>query len=339
MGLRKGILLIGFVFSILAMAGLVILLELVVGYRAVVLSRPTPTPTKTPRPTLMATSTPTPVVLAMAVETSVTFPTLASSPPGLAVSPAASTSTLTPVTPFTSVPMVTFTPGETASPTDAAAAGPALTSNDAFIPANIPTVPATTAPNAETSGWSFVGLRVCTDQYEGGLWLYGDLINNTGVYQELFFITGTFYNAQGQAIADEGNAYGYSPALVIPPGERVPFELTVEGVQSAANFDLRVEAQPSSQVPRQDFEFSDLDQLDEGYGYCIGGTLRNPGSELQDYLVVVAVLYDGQDRVIGFGEHRADPKSVVGDETEEFEICVDPHDQDVARYELRAWGQ
>jgi hypothetical protein len=60
---------------------------------------------------------------------------------------------------------------------------------------------------------------------------------------------------------------------------------------------------------------------------------------LRDDLVVVAVLYDSQDRVISFGEYYMDPEYVVGDQTEEFEICVDSYDQDVARYELRAWGQ
>jgi hypothetical protein len=186
------------------------------------------------------------------------------------------------------------------------------------------------------SGWSFLGVRVYTDQYEGGLLLYGDLLNDTGSSQEVWYLTGTFYDAQGQVIADEGNAYGYCPVDVISSGGRVPFDLTVEGIQSAADFDLSVEAEPSSAAPRQDFEFSDLDQLDEGYGYCIGGTLQNPGSELQDYLVVVAVVYDNQDRVISFDSYYTDPEYVVGDQTEEFEICVDSYDQDVARYELRA---
>lgn len=308
MDFRKSISLVGCVLSFFTMAGLIIMFVLVIGYRAIAHSQSTPTPTKTPRPTVVATSTPTPVILAMAVETPVTSPTLV---PSLAAYIPTPTSGLTAA--FTPSPISTLT----------------------NTPLPIPEAPLTLG----TSGWSFVGVRIYTDQYDDSLLLYGDLINNAGASQELWYLTGTFYDAQGQVIADEGSAYGYWPVEVIPPGGHVPFELIVEGIQSAAGFDLSVEAQPSSATPRQDFEFSDLYQLDEGYGYCIGGTLRNPGSKLQDYLTVVAVLYDGQDKVISFGEYYADPEYVVGDQTEEFEVCVDPHDQDVARYELRAWGQ
>jgi hypothetical protein len=177
------------------------------------------------------------------------------------------------------------------------------------------------------------------NQYEGGLLMYGEISNKTGVAQEITFITGTFYDAQGQVIADEGSAYGYSPVLVLPAGGQAPFELIVDGVQSAASFDLTVDAQTSSQVARQDFEFSDEYQKNDEYGYCIGGSVRNPGAPLQDDLVILAVLYDDQDRVIGFGEYYPDYENLVGDQSEDFEVCVDAYGQTVARYELQAWGQ
>lgn len=169
--------------------------------------------------------------------------------------------------------------------------------------------------------------------------LYGNFINNTGTSQELFFITGTFYDAQGQVIADEESTYDYWSVPVIPPGGRAPFELTVEGIQSAANFDLRVEAEPSNENPRQDFEFSDLYEDPGGGFYCVGGTIRNPGDRLQDYLLIVVVLYDNQERVIYFSDYYADPEYATGDEPQDFEVCVDTLNQEVARHELQAWGQ
>lgn len=55
--------------------------------------------------------------------------------------------------------------------------------------------------------------------------------------------------------------------------------------------------------------------------------------------MVVAILYDSQDRVINFGNyHQPAPTALVGDQMMDFEICVDPLDQTVTRYELRAWG-
>jgi hypothetical protein len=195
-------------------------------------------------------------------------------------------------------------------------------------------------PTVESPGWSFAGVRVYTDQYQDGLLLYGDLINNTGTSQELMRVTGTFYYAQGQVIADEESTYDYWTVGILPPAGRVPFELTVDGIQGAAKFKLRVEAEPSNESPRQDFEFSDLDQWNEEDVYCVEGMVRNPGGELQDYLAIVAVLYDNQDRVVNFGDYY-EPylTDVVGGQPLDFEICVAPPNQGVARYELRAWGQ
>ncbi|HXV42119.1 MAG TPA: hypothetical protein VEC96_03585 [Anaerolineae bacterium] len=67
--------------------------------------------------------------------------------------------------------------------------------------------------------------------------------------------------------------------------------------------------------------------------------MRNPSGPLSSYLMVVAILYDSQDRVINFGNyHQPAPTALVGDQMMDFEICVDPLDQTVTRYELRAWG-
>jgi hypothetical protein len=197
----------------------------------------------------------------------------------------------------------------------------------------------TVTPIPQTSGWSFSSVRVYADQEENSLQLYGNFSNNTGTSQELYYITGSIYDAQGQVIADEENTYDYWSVPVIPPGGRAPFELTVEGIQKAANFDLRVEAEPSSENPRQDFEFSDLYEDPGGDFHCVGGTIRNPGDRLQDYLLIVVVLYDNQERVIYFSDYFADPEYATGDKPQDFEVCVDTLGQEVARYELQAWGQ
>ncbi len=183
-------------------------------------------------------------------------------------------------------------------------------------------------------------MRIDADQYDKGLLLYGTLINNTETAQELEFVTGTFYDAQGQIIAGEANTDAYWPAYAVAPGGgSMPFELLVTGINSAADFDLSLEAISSSEIPRQDFEITDLDQRHDVDDYCVAGTLRNPGSELQDYLVIAVVLYDNRDNVVNFGDEQApDPRQVVGEQTYNFEICLGPPNQEVVRYELEAWG-
>jgi hypothetical protein len=188
-------------------------------------------------------------------------------------------------------------------------------------------------------GWVFTGVAANPNP-EGGLVLHGNLLNNTDAPQELQSVNGTFYDGQGQAIAGPDQAYAYWPGYVVPPRGNMPFELLVEGISSAANFQLAAQAQPSSDPPRQDFTVSELNQRSEDGEYCLSGQLRNPGSELADYLIIAAVLYDAQNNVIKFGDYQEfGHDEIEGDTTASFDICVDPPAQEVARYEVVAWGR
>jgi hypothetical protein len=53
----------------------------------------------------------------------------------------------------------------------------------------------------------------------------------------------------------------------------------------------------------------------------------------------MAVLYDDQDRVINYSDdYQRFPEGLVKDTTADFDVCVNPLEQTVTRYELRAWG-
>jgi hypothetical protein len=298
--------------------------------------------TRTPLPTFTPMTPGTSLAMTMPEQPPAASPEPSPTSPPAPAAPAPASPTLAP--PPASTPTVASVPSET--PGQAPAVVPAPVPAD--TPAASPTPPLATSalataptvtPIPQTSGWSFSSVRLYADQEEDSLQLYGNFINNTGTSQELFYITGTFYDAQGQVIADEESTYDYWSVPVIPTGGRAPFELTVEGIQSAANFDLRVEAEPSNETPRQDFEFSDLYEDPAGDFYCVGGSIRNPGDRLQDYLLIVVALYDNQDRMIYFSDYYADPDYATGDEPQDFEVCVDTLSQEVTRYDLQAWGQ
>ena len=65
--------------------------------------------------------------------------------------------------------------------------------------------------------------------------------------------------------------------------------------------------------------------------YCVAGELRNPGGELQEYVVMMAILYDSQEKVVNFGDELEPFPRILGDDTLEFEICVQTLGQTVAR--------
>jgi hypothetical protein len=314
-----------------------------------------PTLTRTPLPTLTPTLLPsTPPAVTEITPNDVP----ATQPPSL---PPLSTSTLgevelssAPVTPTglptstaipidipTSTAIPTDLPTSTAIPTDlpTSTAIPTDLPTSTIIPTDTPLPPPTETSTPEPSGWSFANMRTYADEDAESLWLYGDVTNNTGTTQKLTTITGTFYDAQGQLIANENNTLGYWPVDVVPAGERIPFELAVEGIQNAANYELRAASEMGDSPPRHDFDFTDLEQWNEEGVYCLMGALLNPGNELTEYLVIIAVFYDGQGNVINFSEdYTSNPTWVIGDEFYDFEICIDPSGQDFDHYELQAWG-
>lgn len=211
-----------------------------------------------------------------------------------------------------------------------------------MVPTPTQSLPATptSAPPAQTSGWSFMNVQVYPDEFLEGVVLYGEAINNTGSTQDLTIIRATLYDAQGQLVAGSDDVIDYWPINIVPAGARLPFELLVPEVETVADFELNVEAQPGSQTPQQNFEILDLSQQQDEFGFCLAGQVRNLGNPLQEYLIVMAVLYDSQDHVIKFGEYYApDPTLVLGDQLGEFDICIDSIQGEIARHEVRAWGE
>ncbi|HXV42120.1 MAG TPA: hypothetical protein VEC96_03590, partial [Anaerolineae bacterium] len=150
-----------------------------------------------------------------------------------------------------------------AAPLDAAVATPPPPSADA---AANPIPPAVDLSTAE--GWAFNSVRLVADQYGEELLVYGDLINQTGLPQTLTGINGVFYNAQDQSISGQ-SILDFWPIEDIPPDSRVPFELTVIGLQDIAKVNLQVEARPGNAAPRQDFELSDLTASNQPGKYCL----------------------------------------------------------------------
>lgn len=318
----------------------------------IVILRRLPTLTPTPLPVLTSTATSTPTAKTMDQEaagdspTSVILPTSTDEPvAAVTVANVFNNEDTVPVNIVSasadfpasnSADIPTSLPTATTTQMPSPATTSTATATEIPVPANTPTVIPTSTPTPE--GWVFSGVRL--DQSQGDLLVYGDIINKTGGPQNLALISGTFYDAQGVPISN-ASTFDYWIIETIRHGGRAPFELTLFGSQGVANFDLHVEAEPGNEtdIPREDFEFLDVNPSAEVGDYCVSGKLRNPGSALQFYLATAVVLYDNQDKVINFSDDYQDsPTDMVGDQAIDFNICVDSLGQEVARYELRAWG-
>ena len=289
-------------------------------------------------------------------------PNLIEPEPGITVAqvPSTSANTPDPLATATALPVLSATvptndplsinmpTGEPAPPTIPLPSGTAFptsvivtqaassTETPTLSPTGIPTATPTAA--SVPQAWAFSNIQVYTDQYEGGLLLYGNVTNSTGTPQELFSIGGDFYDAQGQVIAGPEDSFSYWPGFVLPAGGSMPFELVVDEANSPANFELTTEAEPSNETPRQDFDFAEVNQWTEDETYCISGKLRNPVGALDEYLVIAMILYDAEEKVINFSDY-GEFGSGIGEDGQDFEICIDPPNHGVARYELRAWGR
>jgi hypothetical protein len=305
----------------------------------------TPTPRTEPVPAAVAPPQATAVAAAPAVEPEIPQEAAATAPDAPAVEvaapdplpslsqnveaanpPVVDAPAVPPVEAATSIPLPTAPLAALATETPTPPSGPTDTPPPTLTPAPSP--------------WSFIGVQALPDPYGGGLLMHGNVINNTESAQELKAITSVFLDTQNQVIAATDSGDAYWPGYVVPVGGSMPFEMAVADIDSANNFDLNVEAESSDQIPRQDFEFSDLNQAIDEALYCVTGKLQNRGGTLQDYLVIAVIVYDSQNNVISFVYYEEfAPDWVIGDERLEFELCADLLGASAARHELQAWGR
>lgn len=242
-------------------------------------------------------------------------------------------------------PPPTATPTSAPTPTIQPTQPPALATgvptalpSPTSVPMSDSTAEPTTTSVSAPPGWVFASVRLYPD--DDNMLLYGNAINNTGSLQTIESITGAFYDKNGKTVSDDDEVYTYWPVNDVPPGSSVPFELVAENLDDdVVDFKLSAEAELGRDAPRQDFQFADVKQWTERDSYCVSGAVQNAG-ELNDYLVVAVILYDAQDNIVKFSDSGVfDAGDGIDEENSPFEICIDPPNQDVARYEVEAWGR
>lgn len=229
----------------------------------------------------------------------------------------------------TTTPVAPVTPTSTATAAETATLAPTPTET----PTPEPT--ATRLPG----GWVFADLRLGPASNGKDVLVLGNLINNTGSPQTLDTIDGLFYDSQGQAIENLFYTFDY-PVSEVPQDGHIPFQIEIQDRPNVTDAKLEVLAESGAAGPRQDFEFLEVNASSQGNEYCVTGKVRNPGGALSSYLVIAAVLYDDQNKVINYSydDYGEAVANLAGEQTQDVNICVDSLQQEVARYELEAWG-
>jgi len=208
----------------------------------------------------------------------------------------------------------------------------------ASTPAGTPPPPPP-AQIPDTSGWAFNGVTNVAGNSEEGLLLMGELVNNTGAPQQVIDISGAFYDAQGEDTVNSLNVVSYVPVDPVPVDAHIPFYLQVDGRRDIDHFDLNALSEPASDPPRQDFQFSGVEQwVDDDTGYCLRGQVDNQGPPVQEYLIVVAIGYDDQGSVVNFGEYYVDTLPGSDGQSSPFELCLASPGRQLNRHDLRVFG-
>lgn len=183
---------------------------------------------------------------------------------------------------------------------------------------------------AVQSGLRAEGFSTFIDD-QGILHILGDIANGTDVVKEVV-VGAVLYNDAGQAL---DQVSGLTATEVIPPNGASPFEVLATPPQGFAEFEVIIEGFDSQRNPRLDLEFENVTE-NIGADYRLRGEIANPAGPLEEYVQVVATLYDPDDRVIAFGMDLIQPQKLRPGSKVDFEIRIDAYLGDFARYELTA---
>ncbi len=264
-------------------------------------------------------------------------------------------STGLPTLPSSAVATIAFSGGEGAGVTPAASATPPAAATIEHTPTLLAPTPTTVvaapptspptltpAPTATPSDWTFANVQVMAHPSQNGLIVVGEIVNHTGVPQDVLEISGEFYDAQGRFIAGRLKTTFEIPtnAVPVPAGGRMPFEMHVLDIDQAASYSLEVRARASTALAREFDDFINSTPVTARGRFCINSTLLRPEPGLNEYLAIALLLLDGDGRAIGLGRvYEPDVDEVMSTPAHSFQICADDDRQDVAGFLLRAWGR
>ncbi len=179
-----------------------------------------------------------------------------------------------------------------------------------------------------------------TENAIGGLWVMGEVYNNSGTALEQIRVGVTLLDSQGGSIAE---GQGLVALDLVDIEERAPFAILF-GTQPG-EFE-QFQAYPVSAVPAyvgsyyRDLAVEEIQTESERYAsYTVTGIVRNVGPEEAVSVQVVLTAYDPLDRVIAMRQVEPEHNVVPRGGTTTFTTVLAPVGGPVARISAEAQGR
>ena len=151
--------------------------------------------------------------------------------------------------------------------------------------------------------------------YDGDLWLYGEVRNTGSLPAKRIEVTATLYDENGAVLAVDSSSARTPLYLsiwyvgVLHPSEQAPFRIHFESPGEWENWQIRL---TYSEATESDFA-KHYNQLrivnDQGrpvdellYNYRVSGEIENTGESETGRVRIITTLYDAQGRVVGIDD-------------------------------------
>ncbi|MCC6166008.1 MAG: LysM peptidoglycan-binding domain-containing protein [Caldilineaceae bacterium] len=179
-----------------------------------------------------------------------------------------------------------------------------------------------------------------TENAIGGLWVMGEVYNNSGTALEQVRVGVTLLDAQGGSVAQ---GQGLVALDLVDVEERAPFAILFG--EEPGEFE-QFQAYPVSAVPAyvgsyyRDLAVEEVQTESERYAsYTVTGVVRNTGPEEAVSVQVVLTAYDPLDRVIAMRQVEPEHNVVPRGGTTTFTAVLAPVGGPIARISAEAQGR
>ena len=219
-------------------------------------------------------------------------------------------------------------PATTLAATPAASAGPA---SDGATPVGAaPPVPA--APLVIVSSSSYADSN-------STLHVAGEVRNTTSDYMDFVEITGTFFDASGQAVASE---YTFTHVDLVAPGATAGFDLGLaNGAElGVSRYELAVQGEVSADRPAAGLVIQgDSANVDGGGDYHVVGTVMNQSATVAEFVKVIGTFYGADGTVVRSDLAYTELEVIPPGGSDTFDLSLpDGGSAGIARYSLVVEG-